>query len=220
MVKSSGSGWVSAEASPTSTRVPTWCRPASGARRAVLGQSPVPKSYPMGFSTFNGQQKGSGGKTPVAGPHLFRFHKVIICKFYTQRMSSSKKRVFVRASSCRRCHQRLGPPIETYWETLWVSWHLLDRWQAQISMVWSIPLVKSWSRCSQDAGADIADMREQGDGEGDSAWASGPQRSPFFLMGKSWENSWEIPWNSVAGAAVNSMIKQVCTVDKFKIKPK
>ena len=26
---------------------------------------------------------------------------------------------------------------------------------------------------SQDAGADIADMREQGDGEGDSAWASG-----------------------------------------------
>lgn len=94
-----------------------------------------------------------------------------------------------RASSCRRCHQRLGPPIETYWETLWVSWHLLgDRHRYQ----WFDPLGEILVTV-QDAGADIADMREQGDGEGDSAWASGPQRSPFFLMGKSWENSWEIP---------------------------
>ena len=111
--------------------------------------------------------------------------------------------------------------LETYWETLWVSWHLLDRFfgtdiNGLIHPLGEIVVFL----CSQDAGADIADLREQGDGEGDSAWASGPQKSPFF-SGNSWENSMgNSHGNSVAGAAVNSMIKQVCTVDQFKIKPK
>lgn len=64
--------------------------------------------------------------------------------------------------------------------------------------------MKSWgSRCSQDAGADIADMREQGDGEGDSAWAS-ETPSDGKIMGAYGKFHY-----AVAGAAVNSMNKYV-----------